>query len=70
VQGALGFGATTVNNSQGAIEKVIAAAKALFGLDIPLDQIPFGLGLKSLTANPAGIAVVLTGRDVTLTARR
>jgi hypothetical protein len=64
VDGALAFGATT-GDSGVPVDLLARVANAL-GARIDLAGIPFGLRLQGLSADDAGIAIRLAGRNVTL----
>ena len=39
----------------------------LFGVEIPLDGLPFGIKATGLTARPGGVVLQLSGKDLRYT---
>lgn len=65
--GALGFGDPSVVGADGASGRAIDSLTRLFRIDIPLQDIPFHVRVKSLTVGPDGVAIMLAGQDLVYT---
>ena len=46
-------------------QPVVDAFSSLFGNPVALTRLPFGLTVRSVTADPAGVHITLAGSDVT-----
>jgi hypothetical protein len=62
--GALSFAAVTVDHAGALGQLVVAALSHVFAFDVPLRGIPFEIRLRSLQAEPQGLVLVLTGRNL------
>jgi len=64
VNGALAFGAPTINGLGDLAQNVTDALKKVFDLTVPLQGIPFDIKVQSLQVGPDGLAILLTGNDL------
>jgi hypothetical protein len=62
--GALGFTDTSVADADGIAATLIDSLTRVFGISIPLQEIPFDVRLKSLSVDSSGLAVTLVGTDL------
>ena len=53
--------------ADGASGRAIDSLTRLFRIDIPLQDIPFHVRVKSLTVGPDGVAIMLAGQDLVYT---
>jgi LmeA-like phospholipid-binding len=64
VNGALTFAGAAVDNA-GALNSTVAAAlRHIFDLDIPMQNVPFDIRVKSLEVSEDGITIALIGRNL------
>jgi hypothetical protein len=62
--GELGFADTAVAGAGGLTGAAIDALTRVFGIDIPLQGIPFDVRLNSLRVDPDGLVIGLIGQDL------
>jgi LmeA-like phospholipid-binding len=64
VNGVLHFVGLTVTDA-GVPASVLADLRRVFGTRVPLSEVPFGLHIESVRALPSGVAITLTGENLT-----
>jgi hypothetical protein len=65
VHGALTFTEIAVPGLGPLSESAVASLRRIFQVTVPLQDVPFGVRVDSLEATPDGVAIGLSGRDVT-----
>jgi LmeA-like phospholipid-binding len=70
VNGALTFGASSINGAGENVGVVSAALNKIFDVRIPLDRVPFQLRIRSLTVGAQGLQARFVGADLTITKAR
>jgi hypothetical protein len=65
--GLLGFTDTSVGGADGVTGAAIDALTGVFGISIPLQDIPFDVQLKSLSVSSDGLVIALVGQDLVYT---
>lgn len=70
VNGALTFGASSINGAGDNLGVGSAALNKIFDVRIPLDRVPFQLRIRSLTVGPQGLQARFVGADLTITKAR
>ncbi len=66
VNGALTFGASSINGAGDNLGVVSAALNKIFDVRIPFDQVPFQLRIRSLTVDAQGLQARFVGADLSI----
>ncbi|WP_375488861.1 DUF2993 domain-containing protein [uncultured Jatrophihabitans sp.] len=70
VNGALGFGKTSINGLDRLSGDIATALDKIFDLHIPLKGIPFGVRVQSLHMDSVGAQIGLTGSDLSFDTKK